>query len=233
MIKTIKKKSFFIVGMKDQWNYILYAPECLIVVLALCVFAGIRKGKRGCIGLIVSAISIFAGLLFFYRGKDWLGKTEPFKPVTINTVISPCQGEILNIKEHGHVTQIIIYLNASNIHVQYAPIDGNIVSIVHKPGEFHPAFMFEKSQYNERIETVINTKAGHIKVVQIAGQIARRVVSFHDTGSILKRGDPLGLIKFGSRVDLWIPSDSIDKILVTKGDRVQIGDPLCICNGSL
>jgi phosphatidylserine decarboxylase len=147
-----------------------------------------------------------------------------------NVLLSPCDGKILRIVNHKHALQIAIFLNIHNIHVQYAPISGQIISILHKRGEFVPAYMFQKSQYNERIETVIESKLGSITVVQIAGQLARRIISFHIKGNTIKRGDPLGLIKFGSRVDLWIPVTSKPQVMVKEGEYVQIGKYIAILN---
>ena len=90
--------------------------------------------------------------------------------------------------------------------------------------------MFEKSQYNERVETTLQTVIGNVKVIQIAGLIARRIVSFGSEGQQLKRGDPLGLIKFGSRVDVIVPAHNIAKIAVKEGQSVNIGDTLFIFN---
>ena len=118
-------------------------------------------------------------------------------------------------------------MNIHNVHVQYAPLGGRVKSITHKAGEFHPAYFFEKSQYNERVETILETAVGDIKVVQLAGQVARRIVSFLNVGEEIARGQPIGLIKFGSRVDMWIPSANINKIHVKEGDRLRIGEPVC------
>ena len=72
----------------------------------------------------------------------------------------------------------------------------------------------------------MKTKWGEIMIVQIAGLVARRIVSFHKVGDALKKGDPLGLIKFGSRVDVWVPAGSVSKVLVKKDDIVKIGSSL-------
>lgn len=118
--------------------------------------------------------------------------------------------------------QVAIFLNIHNIHVQYAPIDGKIVSMKYKPGTFKPAYLFEKSQYNERLETIMDTKAGRVMVVQLAGLIARTIVPFKEIGNDLQQGEPMGLIKFGSRVDLWIPTST--KLKIQEGGKIKIGE---------
>jgi phosphatidylserine decarboxylase len=119
-----------------------------------------------------------------------------------------------------------VFLNIHNIHVQYAPVDGVVSSIAHQSGTFHPAYFFEKSQYNERLETYFRTAHGSVRVDQIAGQLARRCVSFLESAQRVTRGDPMGLIKFGSRVDMWFPKTW--KTIVVPGQRLFIGDAVAI-----
>lgn len=76
------------------------------------------------------------------------------------------------------------------------------------------------------METILQTKIGEVCVVQIAGLVARRIVAFHSEGHNVKRGDPMGLIKFGSRVDVWLPTRQLHHVHAKKGLRVHIGDPL-------
>jgi len=202
-------------------NYISYAPETLIVsgIFIICGFIFNSKW------LLFIGIFMIVLMLTFYRGASIENK---LKDVDLNTMISPCDGKVLNIVEHEkeEKIQISIFLNVHNIHVQYVPINGKILSIKYFPGTFHPAYMFQKSQYNERMETLFETGYGEIKLVQIAGLVARRIVSFHEEKQEVKKGAPLGLIKFGSRVDIWIPKNSVKKLLIKKDDRVHIGDQI-------
>jgi phosphatidylserine decarboxylase len=192
-------------------NYIGAAPEMIILIIGLLVIAII---KRSYVYGIIALLVLFA-ILYFYRGAN-LPDLYP------NTIISPADGQILKIVKHGDVYQVAIFLNIHNIHVQYAPIDGNIVSMKYKPGTFNAAYLFEKSQYNERLETIMDTKVGRVMVVQLAGLIARTIVPFKEIGNNLKQGEPMGLIKFGSRVDLWIPSST--KLRIKDGERIKIGE---------
>jgi len=200
-------------------NYIHYAPEALWVPLLLLVVAVLLSS----IWMTVICIFAIVLLLAFYRGAS----VENNFPN--NILVSPCDGKLLRMVQHANgQTQFAIFLNIHNIHVQYVPFSGTITSIVHKPGEFHPAYLFEKSSLNERVETTFDTAAGTIRVVQIAGLIARRIVSFHSPNTYVHRLNPLGLIKFGSRVDIWVPTQSIRSILVSteSGTRIRVGDPL-------
>lgn len=200
-------------------NYIHYAPEAIWVPLLLLIIAILLSSVWMTMVCMLVLLLLFA----FYRGAS----VEDTFPNT--TLVSPCDGKLLRVVQHANgQTHIAIFLNIHNIHVQYVPFSGTITSIVHKPGEFHPAYLFEKSSLNERVETTFDTAAGTIRVIQIAGLIARRIVSFHQPQTYVHRLEPLGLIKFGSRVDIWLPTQSIRSTLVATqpGTRIRIGDPL-------
>jgi len=203
-------------------NYIHYAPEALWVPMVFFIVGAL------CSSILTMATStvILIILLMFYRGATI---TSEMRNAPADLLVAPCDGKLLRMVQHANgQTQIAIFLNIHNIHVQYVPFSGTITSIVHKPGEFHPAYLFEKSSLNERVETTFDTAAGTIRVVQIAGLIARRIVSFHSPNTYVHRLNPLGLIKFGSRVDIWVPTQSIRSILVSteSGTRIRVGDPL-------
>lgn len=197
-------------------TYIAHAPEALILPLLIALSSIIYKKMW----VLLLALCILLLMLWFYRGHS--GKFRKDASV----FASPCDGTILNIQEDANHVSISVFLNIHNIHVQYAPMDGRIASITHIPGQFAPAYMFEKSQYNERVETMLETSIGTVGICQIAGQIARRIVSFHEPGAWVRRGQALGLIKFGSRVDIRIPRQCIQSVLVKQGQRVRIGTPL-------
>lgn len=192
-------------------NYIGEAPEMIIVIIGLLIVSIVKRTYV--YGII--ALLILLAILYFYRGA-----TLPI--LYPNTIISPAEGRILKIVKHKDMYQVAIFLNIHNIHVQYAPIDGKIVSMKYKPGTFKPAYLFEKSQYNERLETIMDTKAGRVMVVQLAGLIARTIVPFKEIGNDLQQGEPMGLIKFGSRVDLWIPTST--KLKIQEGGKIKIGE---------
>ena len=183
----------------------------IVLIIGLLIISIVKKSYF--YGFI--AILILCCILYFYRGA-----TIP--SIYPNTVISPADGKVLKIVKHQDMYHIAIFLNIHNIHVQYAPIKGNIVSMKYKPGTFNPAYLFEKSQYNERMETILETEIGRVMVVQIAGLIARTIVPFKEIGDNVNQAEPIGLIKFGSRVDLWIPT-TVD-IKIKEGDRIHIGD---------
>ena len=204
--------------MLSSANYISYAPEAAIIPLAGLVVAIVLRSVRG----VIATLTLFVLMLAFYRGSDPRPVTAPVTAIT-----SPCEGRIIGIERRHDYLRVATFLGIHNVHVQYAPLSGEIVSVTHKAGEFAPAYFFEKSAFNERVETVIRPTAGgegDVTVVQIAGQIARRIVPFKRAGERVSAGEPLGLIKFGSRVDIIIPRWRIHTLHVSEGDRVKIGN---------
>jgi len=122
----------------------------------------------------------------------------------------------------GDCTKVSIFMNLYNVHVNRMPIDGIIADVVHISGAHIPAFK-KDSEKNERVIVTIDTVVGVVKVVQIAGTIARRIVPYVKKGDKLKKGDRLGIIRFGSRVDLFLPNDAIKGLKVSVGDMVRAG----------
>ena len=156
--------------------------------------------------LFICYLLIILCLMFFYRipmRKNRISK---------NYVLSPCDGTVKSIIHLPNgLTHIAIYLNIFNAHIQWAPIDGKIIEKKYKKGTFKPAHILEKSKYNERLETLIYSPLikKHIKLVQIAGQIVRRIVNYTQTNDIIKRGQIIGMIKLSSRIDLFLPTKNI------------------------
>jgi phosphatidylserine decarboxylase len=133
--------------------------------------------------------------------------------------------EIINLKddEVGDCTKISTFMNLYNVHVNRLPLDGTIRNVVHKQGIHLPAFKKE-SEKNEQVITTIDANIGIIKVVQIAGTLARRIVSYIKKGDKLKKGEKIGMIRFGSRVDVYLPTKKIKTLHVKVGDLVKAGE---------
>ncbi|OYT28478.1 phosphatidylserine decarboxylase family protein [Thermoplasmatales archaeon ex4572_165] len=133
--------------------------------------------------------------------------------------------EVNQIKDDdiGDSFHISTFMNVYHVHVNRMPLDGTIKKVTHISGGHIPAFKKE-SDRNERMITIIETAIGPVKIIQIAGSIARRIVSYVDVDQNLKKGTRIGIIKLGSRVDLIVPKDAVKKISVKKGDRVRAGN---------
>lgn len=120
------------------------------------------------------------------------------------------------------VIKISIFMNVFNVHVNRIPMDGTVKEIYYKPGKFYSADSEKGALLNERCGIVVQTKIGQrMAFVQVAGLIARRIVNWLEPEDIVKRGERFGLIRFGSRVDLYLPATS--KVSVKIGQKVSAG----------
>ena len=179
------------------------------------------------IGLILknNYIVIFGfvvlGFLFFFFRRPNVNKNLPED----NIVIAPSYGKITNMVDNGDTLLISTFLSVFDPHVQYVPINGFLKKIKYFPGKFNAANFFEKTRFNERCSYYFKTKYGNIVVTQIAGMIARKIVSFIKTNNTYKQGTELGMIKFGSRVDILIEKKNYNFVPTCK-----IGDYL---NGNI
>ncbi|MGE2832946.1 phosphatidylserine decarboxylase [Mycobacterium sp. SMC-4] len=157
-------------------------------------------------------------------------RTPPTRP---GVVVAPADGLICVVDEHSPpaelgldptpVPRISIFLSILDAHVQRAPVGGEVVSVVHRPGLFGSADLEAASTDNERNSVVLRTPEGAIVIaVQIAGLVARRIVCDVHAGHTLDMGDTYGLIRFGSRLDTYLPAGS--KVLITNGQRTLAGE---------
>lgn len=144
-------------------------------------------------------------------------------------VICPADGRVIRIEDvevngsiQGSFRKISIFMNVFNVHVNRVPCGGIIEKIHYHPGKFLSANLDKASAENERNEVMIRTREGReIWVVQIAGLIARRIVCWVREGDMINKGDRFGLIRFGSRVEVFLPEDS--RVVVKIGDKVRAG----------
>lgn len=134
-------------------------------------------------------------------------------------MVSPADGTVVRIKDRT----IYIFMNVHNVHVNRSPLAGTVTHIDYKPGGFIPAFN-KDSDVNERNHVVIKSDYGILELTQIAGVLTRRIVSYISEGSHVDRGERIGMIRFGSRVDVIIPEEY--GFVVKKGDKVRAGESI-------
>jgi len=173
------------------------------------------------LGLTVGAVLVFLALFvcYFFRNPDRK------IPMEAGVVVSPADGRVVVVKEEENAgrpgKRISIFLAIWNVHVNRSPAAGTITKLEYKPGKFLAAWAEKASLENEQNVFTLSSEYGEIVFKQIAGWVARRVVSWKKTGDEVGRGEVVGLVRFGSRVDLWLPEGA--EIAVKVGDSVKGG----------
>lgn len=145
------------------------------------------------------------------------------------SVVSPADGVVMEIIDNSKgpvlgnacLTRVSVFMSILNVHVNRWPFSGVIRKISHRPGKFLDARDPSSSILNEHNSIVVNTDFGAIEIVQIAGQIARRIVWWVREGDSTIKGDRFGLIKFGSRVDIYLPKSFV--VCTSVGSKVKAG----------
>ncbi len=169
-------------------------------------------------------VTIF--VLSFFRDPE---RVVPHDP---SSLVSPADGKIIIAETvsddtftEGEAFKISIFMNVFNVHVNRSPSGGTVDKIIYRPGKFYSADSEKGALQNEYCATVLQTDNGHkIAFVQIAGLIARRIVCWLEPGDTIQRGRRFGLIRFGSRVDLYLPVNS--DIQVQVGQKVRAGETI-------
>ncbi|MFI5223699.1 MAG: phosphatidylserine decarboxylase family protein [Nitrospirales bacterium] len=190
--------------VRDAYRFLV--PLAFLAVLAF--FLGLTTA-----GLFVTAL--FAFVAFFFRNPT---RTIPGDP---GTIVSPADGKVVRVERVGNVTRMSIFLSLFNVHVNRSPIAGRIEAVDYRPGKFLVAFNDKASTDNER--NIVMVSDGRITIVftQIAGIVARRIVFWKKAGDTVAKGELVGLIRFGSRVDVLFPAGT--EATVSVGDRVKGG----------
>ncbi len=172
-----------------------------------------------------SALALTFFVLFFFRDP------ERVIPEGRGVLVSPADGKVVVVKDiyepdylKQEIKQISIFLSVFNVHVNRSPLKGIVELVKYNPGKFHVASLDKASQANEQIAMVIVDGKQKILVKQIAGIIAPRIVCHARPGDMVRRGERYGLIRFGSRADIFIPKDAEVKVKV--GDRVKGGQDI-------
>jgi phosphatidylserine decarboxylase len=168
-----------------------------------------------------AGILIFLGffVFYFFRDPDRVIPTDP------SAVVSPADGHVVEIVDELLGAQpgrrISIFLSIWDVHVQRAPVAGRIASVVYRPGKFYAALRKAASEKNEQNVIAVQTPGGTLVFKQIAGAIARRVLCWKRVDDKVALGERVGMIRFGSRVDLWLPEAA--EVLVRRGQFVRGG----------
>ncbi len=202
-------KNYGIPVASEGWPFII--P--LAIVTALLFALGWKNTA-----VVSLALTLF--VLYFFRDP------ERTVPQGAGAVVSPADGRVIVVKDifeptylKQEVKQISIFLSVFNVHVNRSPISGTVETVKYNPGKFHVASVDKASLDNEQTAMVISDGKHKVLVKQIAGLIARRIVCYAEPGDAIRTGERYGLIRFGSRVDIFLPKDADLKVKV--GDRVK------------
>jgi phosphatidylserine decarboxylase len=204
---------------REGWPFIGFAAVANLLAYLLAPWAG----------LVLAPVTLW--VVAFFRDP------ERAVPTGKGLIICPADGKLLPIVkaappaelEMGAVpmTRLSIFMNVFNVHVNRAPCDGTVTKLAYRPGKFFNAAFDKASTDNERMSMRLRVKKPggvaetDIAVIQIAGLVARRIVSETSEGQHLCRGDRFGIIRFGSRVDVYLPDDA--RVMASPGQNVRAG----------
>jgi phosphatidylserine decarboxylase len=191
-------------------GYKFAAPPLLLGILAL-LFHWIVLGS------VLVLLGVF--VLFFFRDPE---RTPPSDP---DAIVSPGDGRVMEVVEELRDgiagRRISIFLSIFDVHVNRSPVSGRITAIEYRTGKFYVAMRGRASAENEQNAFHVSTDRGEIVFKQIAGWVARRILCWKSVGDSVTRGERVGMIRFGSRMDVWLP-DRVD-ILARPGQHVAGG----------
>ncbi len=192
----------------------------IVVLAALVAVGGVLGGWGAALPLAWLPVALW--IPAFFRDPDRQG------PRDARLVIAPADGRVVSVGEvsepeviGGPALRICIFMNVFNVHVNRHPVGGTVIRRDYRPGRFFNASLDKASVHNERTTLAVQSERGPVVVRQIAGLVARRIVTDPAVGAIVRQGQRLGLIRFGSRVDTCLPAGARPRVAV--GDRTTAG----------
>jgi len=201
-----------------------FAPEGYPFIIFFGIMTALLAYATGPFLAVLSLLLTFF-MLYFFRDP------ERDIPEDQNVFVSPADGKVFlirDVKEAEHINEgmkeISIFMSPMDVHVNRAPCDGIISKVKHNKGRFMAAYKEESSFANENIEMVLKTPYGKILLRQVAGFVARRAVCRKKEGDRLLRGERYGMIKFSSRLDIYLPQNVVLQVKI--GDRVKAGETI-------
>jgi phosphatidylserine decarboxylase len=208
VIRTAPEGRWFIVG---AW-----------LVVALLIFAAVRVGTPGWIAAAVVWVALAVWVVAFFRDPERAWSRGD------RLIVAPADGKVVSVIEadepaflEGRARRVSIFMNVFDCHVNRYPTDGTVAYRHYNPGAFGHAAAEKSSLSNEQASVGLTTTRGKVLIRQIAGLVARRIVTDDEVGTTVQQGARLGMIRFGSRVDLFLPLDT--RVLVHVGDTTRVG----------
>ena len=205
---------------KEGWSTIIVAVALLVIAV---VFLFIYDTPLWLKVIVLTPLVIGTAIVINFFRYPY----RTFRGDELHDVIAPSDGRIVTIEEvfepdyfQDKRIQISIFMSVTNVHAQWCPLNGQVLKVAHEDGRFKKAYLPKSSHENERSTIVIKSDAGPVIMMrQVAGAMARRIVTYINAGDKSEINGELGFIKFGSRIDIFLPLDS--EILVKMGERVK------------
>lgn len=195
---------------KGAWHWIV-----IPLILSVLVFVLSFSTNYSSLILYFLAfllILIFFTFLIFFR--------DPYREIG-KGITAPADGIVKRIEKNDESIMISTFMRIHDVHVNRCPIDGKVVGLKHVLGKHIPAYK-ENYEKNEKVIIDLDTKIGKVRIIQIAGILARRIVPYVKDGEELKKGQKIGIVRFGSRVDLHLPLDDI-RLKIKEETRIYAG----------
>ena len=186
--------------------------EGLLIFLALMPVLGVIPFSLGWAVLLAAGFAVYLFFAVFFRDPERLPGPG---------IVSAADGRVRAVEREGDLLRISVFMNVTNVHVNRFPLDAQVAEVGDAGSGFRAAYRPD-AEHNVQRRYRLATALGNVEVVQITGIVARRLVSFVAPGATRRKGDRLGMIVLGSRVDVLLPADRVTA-LVKVGDRVQAG----------
>ena len=201
-------------------GYLYIGIAALAVVAAFALAVARRSWTLWLLAVIVTLIALWVA--YFFRDTERTGDRGA------RLVVAPADGRLIMMTEvdeptfvQGRAFRMSIFMNVFNVHVNRYPVDGVVRHVQYNKGKFINAAAEKSSLENEQMSVGIESGERRILVRQIAGLIARRIVTYSKAGDVVRQGDRMGIIKFGSRVDVFVPTDA--QVMAKVGDLTTAG----------
>jgi phosphatidylserine decarboxylase len=196
------------------------ALAAVVAIGTVAVAVGRRSFALWLVAFVLTLVALWVA--YFFRDPERAG------PRGEGLVIAPADGRVLPVVEvdeptflHGRALRVSIFMNIFNVHVNRYPVNGRVTHLHYNPGRFLNAASDKASLDNEQMSVGIETVSSRVLMRQIAGLVARRIVTYTRQGDTAVQGERFGLIRFGSRVDVFVPVGSRSN--VREGEIVQAG----------
>lgn len=195
------------VKIHHEGNHILIIVAVVLLIVNVPLWLWVRPVA------VAWAVLALSGVFYFFLANFFRSPRRRFEGPQENVVVSSADGTVVALEEvyepeflKSRCIQLSVFMSVLNVHANWFPVNGEVVYTAHHPGRFMAAYLPKSSTENERSTVVIRTPAGqNVLMRQVAGAMARRIVTYAEPGDEASIEDHMGFIKFGSRVDLYLP----------------------------